>query len=152
MNRHDGVFNFRYWTSKTDHYTKSYPDFSLGGIQIVKHSLVDPAARFSTSACTTRGVLDPYSHPVVRVFVSPLDIPLLGLEHRGWGNVQSTKATDWDVPALNKARDVDRMLRNTLEKKATCTENLQPRRWVLKFRPCSTSALRKCPCGAIKIM
>ena len=31
MNRHDGVFHFRYWTSKTDHYTKSYPDFSLGG-------------------------------------------------------------------------------------------------------------------------
>ena len=41
MNRHDGVFHFRYWTSKTDHYTKSYPDFSLGlvGIQIVEHSL-----------------------------------------------------------------------------------------------------------------
>ena len=31
MNRHDGVFHFRYWTSKTDQYTKSYPDFSLGG-------------------------------------------------------------------------------------------------------------------------
>ena len=31
MNRHDGVFHFRYWTSKTDQYAKSYPDFSLGG-------------------------------------------------------------------------------------------------------------------------
>ena len=31
MNRHDGGFHFRYWTSKTDHYTKNYPDFSLGG-------------------------------------------------------------------------------------------------------------------------
>ena len=31
MNRHDGGFHFRYCTAKTDHYTKSYPDFSLGG-------------------------------------------------------------------------------------------------------------------------
>ena len=31
MNRHDGVFHFRYWTSKTDHYTKSYQFYSLGG-------------------------------------------------------------------------------------------------------------------------
>ena len=23
-------FHFRYWTSQTDHYAKSYPDFSLG--------------------------------------------------------------------------------------------------------------------------
>ena len=30
MNRHDRGFHFRYWTSKTDHYAKSYPDFSLG--------------------------------------------------------------------------------------------------------------------------
>ena len=30
MKRHDRGFHFRYWTSKTDHYTKSYPDFSLG--------------------------------------------------------------------------------------------------------------------------
>ena len=29
------------WTSKTDHHTKSYPDFSLGGTQIVEHSLED---------------------------------------------------------------------------------------------------------------
>ena len=41
MNRHDGGFHFRYWTSKTDQYTKSYPDFSLGGTQIVEHSLED---------------------------------------------------------------------------------------------------------------
>ena len=31
MNRHDRGFHFRCWTSKTDHYTKSYPDCSLGG-------------------------------------------------------------------------------------------------------------------------
>ena len=31
MDRHDRGFHFRYWTSKTDQYTKSYPDFSLGG-------------------------------------------------------------------------------------------------------------------------
>ena len=30
MKRHDRGFHFRYWTSKTDHYAKSYPDFSLG--------------------------------------------------------------------------------------------------------------------------
>ena len=30
MKRHDRGFNFGYWTSKTDHYAKSYPDFSLG--------------------------------------------------------------------------------------------------------------------------
>ena len=28
MNKHDRVFHFRYWASKTDQYTKSYPDFS----------------------------------------------------------------------------------------------------------------------------
>ena len=31
MKRHDGSFHFRYWTSKTDQYAKSYPKFSSGG-------------------------------------------------------------------------------------------------------------------------
>ena len=31
MNRHDRDFPTHVKTSKTDHYTKSYPDFSLGG-------------------------------------------------------------------------------------------------------------------------
>ena len=39
MNGHDRGFHFRYWTSKTDQYAKSYPDFSLGGTQLVRHSL-----------------------------------------------------------------------------------------------------------------
>ena len=30
MKLHDRGSHFRYWTSKTDHYAKSYPDFSLG--------------------------------------------------------------------------------------------------------------------------
>ena len=31
MTRHDRSFHFRYSTSKTDQYAKSYPIFSLGG-------------------------------------------------------------------------------------------------------------------------
>ena len=30
MNRRDRGFHFRYWTLKTDQYTKSYPSFSQG--------------------------------------------------------------------------------------------------------------------------
>ena len=57
MNRHDGVFHFRYWTSKTDHYTKSYPDFSLGGDS-------NSGTQFT---CRIYYIIDTQSHVVHRV-------------------------------------------------------------------------------------
>ena len=40
MKRYDRSFHFRYCTSKTDQYAKSYLKFSLGGNQLAEHSLL----------------------------------------------------------------------------------------------------------------
>ena len=96
-------------------------------------------------------LLDGLIHTLLSACSYPLSIFRFLAWNIGFWEMFRAKTIDWDVPALNRARDVDRMLRNTLEKKTTGTENLQPRRWILKFRPISTSALRKSPFRATRM-
>ena len=55
MKRTDGGFQTHLKPSKTDQYAKRYSNFSLGGNQLGKHSLLPPAPPCFDSTGNTEG-------------------------------------------------------------------------------------------------